>query len=144
MACSCGSVTEYALSCNPSIGGITKAQVANVGTTTTYVDIELLPDSSSFNSTMTYDRTKNAKYWTTDITLGIDSINTTETTLVEALACSAGRTIKLHMNTGKVITVSDAFITTAAFNAGASKADGSSGTITLQAITSAAPSVGES
>lgn len=133
-ACSCGTITEFALDCTPSIGGIASVEVGDIA-------VQVIPDTSSFNAVMTYDKTKNLKYWTVDVTLGIGEYNSAAKTFVDSLPCPVGRTIELTMNSGKVITISDAFVQTGTFNSGAAKTDGYTGTVVFQAITKSAPTV---
>lgn len=147
MACPCSYLTNFALDCTPTIGGVSSIVFKGAGappegsTTPTDVTIETLPDSSTYNAVMTYDKQKNLKYWTTDVTLNIGVYNEDASALVEALPCHIGKTIELNMNSGHKVTVSDAYIQTATFTPGAAKTEGGDGILVFQAITKDAPSV---
>lgn len=141
--CTCTALTEYNIPCTPSQGGIVSALFKGAGSGQTPQDItvEILPESSSINTVMTYDKYSNVKYWTTDITLKIGEYNTNEKTLVEALPCTKGHEIWLTTVSGLVIKVQNAFIQTATFNKGEKIADASMGVLVFQSITKAAPEV---
>lgn len=153
MACSCDALKNLSTACTPAIGGIRAITFKGAGSSTSAGDItvDILPESSSFQTVMTYDKTKNVKYWTTDVSMNIGAfVETTGTSpnevigtrdFSELLPCIAGWTIELATYDGRVITVSDAYIQTATFNSGTAKADGQSGVLAFQAITKDAPVV---
>lgn len=136
MACTCTTLTEFALNCTPTIGGIASVTIDTTA-------IQTLPDTSTYNAVMTYDKNRNLKYWTVDITLNIGALNASARTLAEALPCPVGRTIVLNMNSGHTVTVNDAFIQSASFTPGASKTEGGDGILVFQAITKDAPAVAD-
>lgn len=136
MACTCTTLTEFALSCTPTVGGIASVTIDGVA-------IQTLPDTSTYNAAMTYEKQHNLKYWTTDVNLNIGALSAAARTLVEALPCPVGRAIVLNMNSGHTVTVNDAFIQTATFTPGASKTEGGDGVLVFQAITKEAPSVAD-
>lgn len=145
--CTCTALTEYNIPCTPSQGGIVSALFKGAGappegqTTPTDITVEILPESSSINTVMTYDKYSNVKYWTTDITLKIGEYNTNEKNLVDNLPCTKGHEIWLTTVSGLVIKVQKAFIQTATFNKGEKIADASLGVLVFQSITKEAPAV---
>lgn len=149
MPCTCAYLTEFALDCTPSIGGVSAVvfkgagQPAEGSTTPTDVDVQTLPESSTYNAVMTYDKYSNVKYWTTTVTLNIGLLNAAAAALAENLPCPVGRTIELTMYSGHKVTISDAFIQTANFQPGTKKTDGAAGTLTFEAITKVAPTVAD-
>lgn len=141
-ACTCASLVSYEVPCTPYLGGIASVTIDEDGAVgTTPATIEVLPESSTFNSVMTFDKTKNVKYFTTDITLNIGAYTAEAKTFIDALPCKHGRTLVITLNSGHVITVTGAFVQTATFTPGTLKADGQSGTIVFQAISGTAPAV---
>lgn len=148
MPCTCSYLTEFALDCTPTIGGVASVVFKGAGdpgegTTPVDVTVQTLPDTSTYNAVMTYEKQHNLKYWTTSVTLNIGILNESAATLVENLPCPTGRTIELTMNSGHKVTISDAFIQTATFTPGTSKTEGGDGVLVFEAITKAAPVVAD-
>lgn len=135
----CGNITAYSAPCTPSCGGISSVSVPGEGTST--VAIGVLPEASSFNSVMTYDKATNTAYWTTVITLTIGQMSSAATTLADQLSGSTGTEVTLHLSNGNTVVVPDCFMQTSTFAHGAKLADGSTGVIVLQSVTKVAPTV---
>lgn len=158
-ACTCETLMDLGTACTPYIGGIRtvkfkEAGVSNDENTAVDVIVDALPESVSFQTVMTFDKTKGLRYWTTDISMGvgalvenvmasgaISKIGTKE--FANRLCCgsSTGWTIELATYDGRVITVSDAYVQTATFTNGPTKADGNTGVLAFQAITKDGPEV---
>lgn len=108
---------------------------------------EILPEGSSYNAVMTYDKAKNLKYWTTDVTLAVGGMfDAIVDFLDDAKACPIEIVLTMnYKNEGATadvtVTVSDAYIANGTFNSGANKTDGHTGTVAFQAITLNGPTV---
>lgn len=144
MPCTCTTITAYALSCTPTFGGVASAYISNgqdEQSQTIWVEIQTLPETSGYTAVMSYDKQKNLKYWTSNITLNIGALNEDAATLADALPCPTARQVKLNMNSGHTVTFSDVFIKEANFEPGIAKTEGGNGVLTFEAITMNAPSV---
>lgn len=148
MSCPCTFLTQFDLDCSPTIGGIRKvvfkaAGDPGEGETAPDVEIQTLPETSTYNAVMTYEKQHNLKYWTVDVTLNVGILNEQAATLAENLPCPVGRTIELEMNSGHKVTISEAFIQTATFTPGTAKTEGGDGILVFQSITKDAPVVAD-
>lgn len=135
----CSTVTAYSAPCTPSCGGISSVTIPGEGTST--ISIGVLPESSSFNSVMTYDKATNTAYWTTTINLTIGHMSQLATQLADQLSGSVGTDFTLNLANGYVVSVPDCYVQTSTFTHGAKLADGSTGVMVLQSVTKTAPTV---
>lgn len=151
MAGVCNSIITFAPNCRPTVGGIRSISVKEHGDSEAAVSVAILPESGSLNTVMTYDKSKNLKYWTSDLTFNIGALTASTGTapsevqgsaaFVESLAKPIGLDITITLYSGATIAIEDAFIQTATWNDGPTKDANGVGEIKIQAITGAAPTI---
>lgn len=148
MACVCSTFeNHFAIPCEPTIGGVASVVIKNAyvpsgsSEPATDLEVDVLPESSTFNAVLNYNRTTNIKYWQTEVTLHLGAYTAEAAAFVDALPCKSGRTIELTLFNGDKVTIEDAFIQTATFNPGPLKSDGTEGVVVFAATTKDAPTV---